>query len=372
MYIINVKEKTSRKIPETTFSEIGVKERNDIQEWIANNPSILEYSQELLIIQKEFDGFSDTDRRLDLLALDASGNLVVIENKRDDTGKDVVWQAINYASFCSTLTKEDIIKIYAQYLQKNKISGDAEQKINEFLDSDSEIYPTDDQKIVLVAREFRKEVLSAAQWLNSKGLDITCIKFTPHKYNEEIFLDVDRVLPQEEIKDFTLKLAQKTTDTKNQAIKKTRAEQRNVDFWSFFFEKFDKTGTIFENITSWTNNKNSWIGASSGFGRGLYFNYVISENRARVELYIDRNDKEQNKMLFDVFYGKKDEIESMVKPYVVKWARLDEKRASRIYIEQEGFLMDNREEWEKIAIFLTDAMEKIILAIQTHKGVIRE
>jgi hypothetical protein len=54
MYRIDVKKRTTEKIEQTTFSEIGVKERNDIQEWIANDPSILEYSSELLIIQKEF------------------------------------------------------------------------------------------------------------------------------------------------------------------------------------------------------------------------------------------------------------------------------------------------------------------------------
>jgi len=38
-----------------------------------------------LIIQKEFDGFNDTRERLDLLALDKEGNIVIIENKLDDT-----------------------------------------------------------------------------------------------------------------------------------------------------------------------------------------------------------------------------------------------------------------------------------------------
>ena len=44
--------------------------------------------EELLIIQKEFSGFDDTQERLDLLALDKDGRLVVIENKLDDSGRD--------------------------------------------------------------------------------------------------------------------------------------------------------------------------------------------------------------------------------------------------------------------------------------------
>ena len=50
MYKIDVVNKTSQKLQSTTFADIGVKERNDIQEWIANNPSILEFSPDLLII----------------------------------------------------------------------------------------------------------------------------------------------------------------------------------------------------------------------------------------------------------------------------------------------------------------------------------
>jgi hypothetical protein len=44
------------------------KEREYLQEWIANNPSSL--GEELLIIQKEFYGFGETNERLDLLTLD--------------------------------------------------------------------------------------------------------------------------------------------------------------------------------------------------------------------------------------------------------------------------------------------------------------
>lgn len=368
MYIIDVKDKTSKKIPETTFSEIGLKERNDIQEWIANNPGILEYSQDLLIIQKEFDGFSDTERRLDLLALDAAGNLVIIENKRDDTGKDVVWQAINYASFCSTLSREDIIKIYADYLAKYKLEGDAEQNLQEFFDDENMEYPTDNQKIILVAREFRKEVLSTAQWLNNKGIEITCVKLTPHMYNGEVFLDVDRILPQEEMKDYTLKLAEKTKDSIQQSRKRSRAEQRNTEFWSFFFDKFDTKGTVFENIT--TATKNSYIGAASGFLTRAYFNFVISEKYARVELYIDRERAEENKRIFDAFYSKHDEIESDVGAYEVKWSRLDDKRACRISIEKDFEGLDNREIWEDAAEFLKVAMEKLITATKKHAAVV--
>ena len=87
-----------------------------------------------MIIQKEFDDFDDTRERLDLLALDKDGNLVIIENKLDDTGRDVMWQALKYASYCSSLTKNQIIEIYSNYLTRYCGGGDARELLSDFLD----------------------------------------------------------------------------------------------------------------------------------------------------------------------------------------------------------------------------------------------
>ena len=97
MYAVNKNSNDIQQIKTITFNEAGFKERQHLQEWIAKNPSCL--GEELLIIQKEFAGFDDTKERLDLLALDKRGNLVIIENKLDDTGRDVVWQALKYVSY---------------------------------------------------------------------------------------------------------------------------------------------------------------------------------------------------------------------------------------------------------------------------------
>ena len=113
MFLVNKDSKITEKIKEVTFKEFGLKERKDLQEWIANNPSML--GEELLIIQKEFDGFNETNERLDLLALDKFGNLVIIENKLDDSGRNVVWQDFKYAGYCSSLKKDYIKNIFQQY-----------------------------------------------------------------------------------------------------------------------------------------------------------------------------------------------------------------------------------------------------------------
>ena len=88
-----------KKLDRTNFSDVGLREREHLQEWLAAMPDVLAdtLGGELLIIQKEFDRFEGTRERLDLLALDRNGQLVVIENKLDDSGRDVVWQARDVA-----------------------------------------------------------------------------------------------------------------------------------------------------------------------------------------------------------------------------------------------------------------------------------
>lgn len=102
------------RLTQKRFGDLALRERDHLQEWLVHQPDAL--GEDLLILQKEFDGFDETRERLDLLALDKSGNLVVIENKLDDSGRDVTWQALKYAAYVSGLTRTQIVDIHQQYL----------------------------------------------------------------------------------------------------------------------------------------------------------------------------------------------------------------------------------------------------------------
>jgi RecB family endonuclease NucS len=92
MFVIDKINNRIEKVESTTFKQLGFKERENLQECITNNPSCL--NEGLLIIQKEFDGFNETNERLDLLALDKHGNLMATENKLDYTSLVVTWQVL--------------------------------------------------------------------------------------------------------------------------------------------------------------------------------------------------------------------------------------------------------------------------------------
>ncbi|HEC1789970.1 TPA: hypothetical protein R1718_001552, partial [Campylobacter lari] len=151
MYKINKLENSITKLAEKTFKELEFTERKHLQEWIAKNPSCL--GEDLLVIQKEFDDFDGTKERFDLLALDKEGNLVIIENKLDDSGKDVTWQAVKYASYCSTFSKSDIERIYIEYIKNENYK----EKLCDFFgieNYDDVKIENQQQRIILVAANF--------------------------------------------------------------------------------------------------------------------------------------------------------------------------------------------------------------------------
>ena len=75
----------------TTFAGLGVGERSDLQRLLRDNISVL--GEDLRIVAEEFGDWTDARRRIDLLALDRTGHLVVVELKRD-SGSHMELQAV--------------------------------------------------------------------------------------------------------------------------------------------------------------------------------------------------------------------------------------------------------------------------------------
>ncbi len=197
MYKIDKESNRIAPLAEKSFSELGFTERQHLQEWLAHAPDTL--GEEVLSIQKEFDGFDDTRERLDLLALDKDGNLVIIENKLDDSGRDAVWQALKYAGYCSNLSKGQVVEIYQDFLHKageqpNNPPLDAKESIVEFLEAadfdEITLNRSQSQRVMFVAARFRKEVTNTALWLIGHGISCQCFKVTPYLAGAELFLNV--------------------------------------------------------------------------------------------------------------------------------------------------------------------------------------
>ena len=361
MYKINQSLNSIHRLEQKSFSSLGFRERDHLQEWIAKQPDVL--GEDLLIIQKEFSGFDDTQERLDLLAMDKQGALVIIENKLDDSGKDVTWQAMKYASYCSGLSKANITKIYQQYLNINEPDANAEERISDFMDGqDFEELVLNkgvSQRIILIAAKFRKEVTSPVLWLMNFKVRLQCFRVTPFAMGEELFLNVEQIIPTQDAEDYMIGLAEKAQDDiESQVEQKTRHVLRK-EFWTRLIPAMNATNTnLYRNINPGIYH---WIGAGTGV-RGVGLNFAIAKRYARAELYIDRGEKEENEFIFDKLLSMKDQIESEFGD-PLEWERLDTKRGCRIKAESPGNVFD-RDQWGNMISFMTDVMYRLELAIK--------
>ncbi len=346
MFLIDTHNKKAVPLEKKSFSELNLSERNDLQEWIADNPYIL--GQNLLIIQKEFAGFSDTKERLDLLALDENGKLVVIENKLDDSGRDVTWQALKYVSYCATLKKDEICDIYQKYLGERCL---AEDKLCEFFDEPDlkniKLNPVDgDQRIIFVAANFRKEVTSTVLWLRDHGIDITCVKVTQYLDEGKLYLDVEQILPIQDIGDYQIKLSAKRQDDIVSANEEATRHKTRMQFWDKAIPILRDKTELYSNVSS---SKDHWLPGSFGL-TGVTLNPVILMESARAELYIDTGDKERNKRVFHKLYNHKEEYSSKFDT-IIDWQELPDKRACRICVNfSESGLID-KEHWDNVIAF---------------------
>lgn len=314
--------------------------------------------EELLIIQKEFDGFDETRERLDLLALDKAGNLVVIENKLDDSGRDVTWQALKYTAYVSGLNKLQIVEIYQQYLDRYCGGGSAVERICEFMAveelQETVLNPGNGQRMMFIAANFRREVTATVLWLLSRGIRAQCFRVVPYSFGDELFIDLQQIIPTPEAADYMIGISSKEVEETSAQGVQARRHQLRLQFWARALERLRADGiTLFANVNP---SRDHWLNAGSGVG-GCPFTMVFARDEVRVEVNLARADRDQNKWLFDRLEADRSAIEAKLGGEM-SWSRLDERKQSRISYSHpfDGFEAEN---WPEMLAWLSEHIRKL-------------
>ncbi len=85
-----------------------------LEDFLEQDPSLL--GTRLLVIGRQVR--TPHGKYIDLLAIDADANLHVLELKRDKTPRDVVAQVLDYGSWVTTLTREQVIDLASAHLER--------------------------------------------------------------------------------------------------------------------------------------------------------------------------------------------------------------------------------------------------------------
>ena len=195
------------------FAALGLYERADLQRFLRDKIEAL--GEDLLVIAEEFGEWEDARRRIDLLAVDKAGRLVVIELKRTDDGGHMELQALRYAAMVSSMQFDEVVAaayaVICQSIVQAKRSTPV-RELEDFLeDGDAdEAAISSDVRIILVSADFGREITTAVLWLNRfDGMDIRCVRLVPYDLDGQVLLDIQQVLPLPEAADYQVKLRRK-------------------------------------------------------------------------------------------------------------------------------------------------------------------
>lgn len=131
----------------------------------------------------------------------------------------------------------------------------------------------------------------------------------------------------------------------------TRFEIRRK-YWAYaltFIHEANKDNACFANVGA---GKMNWINGYFGIG-GFSIACVANFNAARVNMTLEKYDKEKNKSAFDYLYSHKDEIEKEL-GLSLNWWRLDEKKASYVETELSNVSIYEETDWTQMAKFHAD------------------
>ncbi len=224
--IFTVRGAEAKAATRMSLAAAGLNERGHLQEWVLAHPRML--GADAKIVTFEFDRWASSSGapsadRLDVLAVDRSGRLIVAELKRDKAPDTVTMQAINYAAMVSRFSLDTLSEAHALHLGGSATPSEARLELQEWAAeiSDETLAPP---RIVLLASDFGPSVTNTALFLFEAGLDIRLRRYQLYETaSGERVLSVSQLLPVPDAEDFMIK---PRSSASTQAEARTRRERR--------------------------------------------------------------------------------------------------------------------------------------------------
>jgi hypothetical protein len=165
----------------TALTPSSLKDEKLLENMIEADPSILD-AEWLIIgrqVQTAFGGF------VDLLAIAPDGSLVVIELKRHKTPREVVAQAIDYASWVEKLEADAISKIYERYSAGGSLEDAFLKRFDVSLQEEN---LNQTHQIVVVAAELDSSSERIISYLSARDIAVNAVFFEVFSNGDDQFL----------------------------------------------------------------------------------------------------------------------------------------------------------------------------------------
>lgn len=179
-----------------------------LEDWIERNPTVLNEDDPLVIVGRQVP----TDAGpIDLLALNQSGDLVVVELKRGRTPRETIAQALDYVSVVEAWDSEAVRAQAQAYFGQTQSSW---RSIDEAIasiardndgnqstpDSSHEIRLNEQQHVLILAEEISSTIRRIANLLNRRGFFVRCAEFRRYVGEDgAVLVDLSAVTKPEDV-----------------------------------------------------------------------------------------------------------------------------------------------------------------------------
>lgn len=152
-----------------------------LEDMIVADPSILS-SEWMLIGRQETTSHGG---RIDLLAITPDGSLVLIELKRDRTPREIIAQALDYASWVEGLGPDKLAQIYQRFSGGGNLDDAFRARFGADLDEES---LNQSHQIIIVAAELDDSTERIINYLNARDIAINVVFFQVFEHGTEKLL----------------------------------------------------------------------------------------------------------------------------------------------------------------------------------------
>lgn len=170
-----------------------------IEDWVAKDLSLIG-ANGIILGRQVVTGHG---KRIDLLAMDEDGNLIIVELKRDRSARDIVAQALDYASWVCKLTTKEVHDLALSY-QGRSLGEIYREKYNK--SAPDTLNAT--HQMVVVASEVDEATKRIIEYLSEEhDVGINASFFNIFAAEGHEWLTTDSLLDQDEVKERSVKKA---------------------------------------------------------------------------------------------------------------------------------------------------------------------
>lgn len=187
-----------------------------LEDWLEKNPWALA-EEPLLIVGRQTSAIQETGTVFpDLLALDAEGNLVIIELKKSQAPREVLAQILEYAAWATELSEDDIIAIAANYLgfASDQAEQLVDQRFQETFDVEARPKLKSRLRLFVAAEVIPPSVEKVSRFLRFQhSIDISCVAFSVFETgSNEVLVTTEMLVGREETHSLKISSSKWTRD----------------------------------------------------------------------------------------------------------------------------------------------------------------